>query len=313
MDCERTSPRRILVQEDLVNTGSTKAALFARGSNPVASTWIYVYAGVSTLLLFGLARLIYGRNPTAGTKVATKQVVGIIVTLFVSWLVVRDNNLPLQWSPLLFAGIILNVPLFYCLNVCVRNSLHTISEKVSFTPVENIDLPQAVRGYFETNSTVFARLGFTKIGDFRMKDSNTRYARFFLSSDGKMFGEIAYASIFMTKIKCCCFFSLTDSNVYVETGGRAVGNKKHQLHNFRLGGKNTGDVVEILSLHEDALAEPDIGSPRRLTAEQLEDVVMYGQQRLYELMILEGNCKENPYDDLEFDWDSHEQREPVLV
>ncbi len=175
----------------------------------------------------------------------------------------------------------------------------TMQEKVQLRPLSASELPTAARTWLDENTPKLIRQGFRQLGDYRLKQFSSCYARFFLSANGDSFAEISYVQLLFKRVKCVSYFSLTHDGYYLESSNLGFAGKRKAIANFEAQRMPGRSLAEIYQLHVDRLKQLQQGKPRTLRVEELERVIHYGNKRLYEILIDQQLATVNPYADFD--------------
>ena len=191
------------------------------------------------------------------------------------------------------------LPTFICLADFVQFLPACTQEKIQLRQLSSSGLPASVRAWFDENTPKLIRQGFRSLGDYRLKQNSSCYARYFLSANGESFAEVSHMRMLFTRVKSVSYFSLTHDGYYLESSNLSFLGKRKAVANFEALRMPGRPLNEIYQLHVDRLKQLQKGRPRTLRVEELEPVIHYGNKRLYEMLIEQQQATVNPY--AEFD------------
>ncbi|MHB8970338.1 MAG: hypothetical protein ACYC4N_07775 [Pirellulaceae bacterium] len=174
-----------------------------------------------------------------------------------------------------------------------------VPEKICLEPLPAPDLPKAVRGYFDKNTSALLQAGFELLGDYRLTRHGRCFARFFLNSECDTFAELRHTQRFISPVRAVSFFSLTPAGHYLESSNMRFVGKHRAVVNFELQRMPGRTVIDIYDFHQNRLRQLDHAMPRLLEHDDLELVIYYGNTRLYEMLIEQGTVSVNPYADFD--------------
>ncbi len=219
----------------------------------------------------------------------------------------KSLGLMLMFAPLMIGTLFLLAPPLLTLMIFMRERMDGRCEVMRLKQVAGVEIPAAAVGWIEKNTPALETLGFRRIGDYRLKEGNQHFGRFFIHADGKTLAGIDWLKVsILRNIDAFSFFSVTDDLTYLETGSIALpGNGKPFEAPFILQGVPNRSHADTFDAHLRGLEElSDTRNtwPRPLVEDDLEKVVLYGQKLLYDRLKTEAMAMTNPYDDVTFDW-----------
>lgn len=169
-------------------------------------------------------------------------------------------------------------------------------EIVTLTPIDAEELPPASRAYLDAAEEEFEVLGFEKLGDYRQKEGERQYARYFVGADGKFVGEAVCCET--QNMKTCSMVSLLADGTYIESAGLEVGEVPHAPEKLVMRGGAGKTVAELLESHG-ATVQAECAArdtePLRIPVDQLELVAHYGLWMSHESLVAQRFITENPY------------------
>ena len=213
-------------------------------------------------------------------------------------------------APMGLSVLLLLAPPMLTILIVFKEMSQRIGEVVELRPIDDAQLPPAVVDWFEQKTPDVESLGFRRIGDFRLKKYREHFARFFISPDGDVFGEISCVKILPWKtIKCFSCFSTTDDLTYLETGTLNSGfvpvpkSNESDDGRFILQNVPKASVSETFDAHMvrlEQLAETRETRPICFVEDDLDKVIIHGQKLLHERMVDRGEITSNPYENVKF-------------
>ena len=149
--------------------------------------------------------------------------------------------------------------------------------------VDLLDLPGATREHFESLTNEITSLGFSQIGDHRIRSWPLTYVRRFISDDRRTFGELVYAKMLpFWPLRTYDFISVLADGTYLETG-RAQQPKQDPrvMERFQLLCLPRATLEESHRRHceeVDEVARSAGSRPLEFEPQQIREVANYGHQ-----------------------------------
>jgi hypothetical protein len=278
-------------------------------ATPIPLLWLGlpVAAVLSGAALWGIRRLA-GLRQSPWTLLRRRHLAAlalVVVPAVVAAVSETSRPILLMIAPVAAAGVVLAVPPLVIVAMVFRESAERTVEIIRFRSLAAAERPTAVREWFEQNAPAYEALGFRCVGDFRLKERSEHFVRCFLSSEGDIIGEIAWArSAPWRTTRCCCFSSVTEDLRYLETGNLPLPQKEDD-DRFVLQSVPAATVEETLAAHRRRLArwaEQYQTAPLCFGEQDVEKVNLFGQKQCYARLKARGLIARNPYDDVTFDF-----------
>jgi len=167
------------------------------------------------------------------------------------------------------------------------------------TPIDMLDLPEAVKNYFRDNHPLIEELGFDLVGNYRMVGGTIPiYARYYWHPDDGTFVEVAICqsgvgSLFqITGVRSVTFISVFEDGTCIQTGNaQGPSEAKKTPEQLRLHYRLHLPPAELLNEHRiniDAYRKESRSQILHYPAEQLASVSEYYTQMQREHWVEQG-------------------------